>query len=82
MWNDRFLESNVWDRYAHDTLTKFMEERGWDVTRHYKLETAWRAASTYHSKDMKDMSSVRVLGVNSEMDALPVSTTGRPYHDI
>jgi hypothetical protein len=52
-----------------------MEERGWDVTRHYKLETAWRAASTHHGKDMKQASSVRVLGVNSEMDALPVSPT-------
>jgi metal-dependent amidase/aminoacylase/carboxypeptidase family protein len=52
-------------RFAHDTLTAFMSSRGFLVTRHYLgLETAWRAEFT-HGK------GGRVIGVNSEMDALP-----------
>lgn len=52
------------EHYAHDTLTKFMENHGFAIKKHYKLPTAWRATFT-HGK------GGRVLGVNSEMDALP-----------
>ncbi|PPR01776.1 hypothetical protein CVT26_013177 [Gymnopilus dilepis] len=32
------------EKYAHDTLTDFMEQSGFKITRHYSgLETAWRA---------------------------------------
>ena len=51
--------------YAHDTLTAFMTDHGFKVTPHYLgLETAWRA-------EWEHGSGGRVLGVNSEMDALP-----------
>jgi metal-dependent amidase/aminoacylase/carboxypeptidase family protein len=52
-------------RFAHDTLTKFMSEHGFKITKHYLgLDTAWRAEFT-------NGNGGRVLGVNSEMDALP-----------
>ena len=51
-------------RHAHDVLTAFMEKHGWDVKRHYHLDTAWVATSSHGNGG-------RVLGVNSEMDALP-----------
>lgn len=41
-----------------------MEKMGWDVKKHYHLDTAW--AATFSHGD-----GGRVLGVNSEMDALP-----------
>jgi metal-dependent amidase/aminoacylase/carboxypeptidase family protein len=53
-------------RFAHDILTAFMETHGFAVTRHYLgLETAWRAEFS------TGKGSRRVLGINSEMDALP-----------
>ncbi|KZP25570.1 aminoacylase 1-like protein 2 [Athelia psychrophila] len=53
------------ERFAHDILTDFMEKDGFDVTRHYLgLDTAWRAEFTSGKGG-------RVIGVNSEMDALP-----------
>jgi len=52
------------EKYAHDVLTAFMEKHGWNVEKHYHLDTAW-AASFSHGN------GGRVLGVNSEMDALP-----------
>jgi len=53
------------EKYAHDTLTKFMESKGFKVTPHYKdLDTAWLATFTHGSGG-------RNLGFNSEMDALP-----------
>ncbi|TFK51839.1 amidohydrolase [Heliocybe sulcata] len=53
------------EKYAHDTLTAFMSDRGFTVTKHYlDLETAWRA-------EWSNGSGGRVLGINSEMDALP-----------
>ncbi|KAF8892143.1 hypothetical protein BD779DRAFT_1610312 [Infundibulicybe gibba] len=52
------------ERIAHDYLTKFMSEHGFKVTRQYLgLETAWRA-------EFKQGKGGRVLGINSEMDAL------------
>lgn len=52
-------------RYAHDKLTAFMESHGFVVTRYYLgLETAWKA-------EYISGKGGRVLGVNSEMDALP-----------
>ncbi|KAG8922621.1 hypothetical protein FRC02_011741 [Tulasnella sp. 418] len=53
------------EKYAHDTMTEFMEKHGFEVTRHYGgLETAWKA-------ELQVGSGGRVLGFNSEMDALP-----------
>ncbi|KAF8500161.1 aminoacylase 1-like protein 2 [Russula emetica] len=52
------------EKYAHDVLTAFMEKHGWDVERHYLLDTAWVATFAHGSGG-------RVIGVNSEMDALP-----------
>ncbi|KAF8659886.1 hypothetical protein AX16_001770 [Volvariella volvacea WC 439] len=52
------------EKYAHDLLTDFMSRHGFRVTRHYLgLSTAWRAEYT-HGK------GGRILGINSEMDAL------------
>ncbi|KAH7890783.1 amidohydrolase [Phlebopus sp. FC_14] len=54
------------ETYAHDTLTDFIESLGFTVTRRYLgLPTAWRAEFT-HGK------GGRTLGINSEMDALPL----------
>ncbi|KAF8074690.1 amidohydrolase [Lyophyllum atratum] len=53
------------ETYAHDIMADFMEKHGFEVTRHYAgLDTAWRAEYTVGSGG-------RVLGINSEMDALP-----------
>lgn len=53
------------EKYAHKVLTEYMQEKGFKVTQHYLgLETAWKAEFT-HGKNG------RVIGVNSEMDALP-----------
>ncbi|KAI6038611.1 hypothetical protein EDC04DRAFT_2569507 [Pisolithus marmoratus] len=50
--------------YAHDVYTTFMEKQGFVVQRHYLLETAWIATYSHGQGGP-------VLGVNSEMDALP-----------
>ncbi|KAG8951841.1 hypothetical protein FRC04_005533 [Tulasnella sp. 424] len=53
------------EKYAHDTLTAFMRDHGFDVTPHYLgLETAWRAAFEVGKGG-------RTVGFQSEMDALP-----------
>ncbi|KAI0753276.1 aminoacylase 1-like protein 2 [Daedaleopsis nitida] len=52
------------ERHAHDVLTAFVEKRGFEVTRHHLLETAWVAKYTHGNGG-------RTLGINSEMDALP-----------
>ncbi|KAH7334999.1 hypothetical protein B0J17DRAFT_672355 [Rhizoctonia solani] len=63
-----------WDvRYAHDVLTQFVEEKGFQVTRHYLADklpgnTAWRAEFVISDKSGKVLP---VIGLNSEMDALP-----------
>ncbi|KAG8943740.1 hypothetical protein FRC00_010987, partial [Tulasnella sp. 408] len=56
----------MWEeKYAHDTLTAFMRDRGFDVTPHYLgMETAWRAAFEVGKGG-------RTVGFQSEMDALP-----------
>ncbi|KAG2159407.1 uncharacterized protein EDB93DRAFT_1115564 [Suillus bovinus] len=52
------------EKYAHDAYTAFIEKHGFTVTRNYYLETAWVATYTHGQGG-------RVLGINSEMDALP-----------
>ncbi|KAF8587021.1 hypothetical protein K439DRAFT_1631146 [Ramaria rubella] len=53
------------EEFAHDILTTFMDSHGFTVTPHYLgLSTAWRAS-------FKHGEGGPVLGVNSEMDALP-----------
>ncbi|KAI0787127.1 hypothetical protein BC629DRAFT_1582274 [Irpex lacteus] len=52
------------EKHAHDILTNYVEKHGFTVTRHYKLETAWRATYTHGTGGI-------TLGINSEMDALP-----------
>ncbi|KAG1822406.1 hypothetical protein EV424DRAFT_1472195 [Suillus variegatus] len=51
-------------RYAHDAYTAFMEKHGFTVIKNHHLETAWVATYTHGRGG-------RVLGINSEMDALP-----------
>ncbi|KAG8748360.1 hypothetical protein FRC10_005907 [Ceratobasidium sp. 414] len=64
----------AWDvKYAHDVLTDFLEEHDFTVTRHHLADqlpgdTAWKGEFIVPSKDD---SSLRVVGFNSEMDALP-----------
>jgi metal-dependent amidase/aminoacylase/carboxypeptidase family protein len=56
----------LFSRFAHDILSDFMENHGFVVTRHYLgLNTAFKAEYT-HGK------GGRTIGINSEMDALPV----------
>ncbi|CAE6467511.1 unnamed protein product [Rhizoctonia solani] len=63
-----------WDvKHAHDVLTQFVEEQGFQVTRHYLSDqlpgnTAWKAEFIFPNKSGQ---SVPVVGFNSEMDALP-----------
>ena len=63
-------------RYAHDRLTAFMSSHGFTVTPHYLgLATAFRAAYTHHASSAANAKlksrTTRVIGINSEMDALP-----------
>ncbi|PCH36418.1 amidohydrolase [Wolfiporia cocos MD-104 SS10] len=59
------------ERRTHDTLTAFMSAHGFEVTPHYlDLPTAWRAVFT-HAPAGKAEEKTRVIGINSEMDALP-----------
>lgn len=48
-----------------------METQGFVVERHYLLETAWVATYTHHGGSQGQGGHTAVLGVNSEMDALP-----------
>ncbi|KAF9269181.1 amidohydrolase [Marasmius fiardii PR-910] len=57
-------EIHFHEKFAHDLLSSFMEDHGFKVSRQYLgLSTAWRAEYT-HGK------GGRVVGINSEMDAL------------
>ncbi|KAH6910583.1 aminoacylase 1-like protein 2 [Coprinopsis sp. MPI-PUGE-AT-0042] len=49
--------------HAHKVYTEFMTKHGWTVDKSFLLETAWRA--TYERG-----TGGRVIGINSEMDAL------------
>ncbi|KAF7328508.1 Aminoacylase 1-like protein 2 [Mycena venus] len=52
------------EEFAHDTLTSFMASNGFTVTKHYLgLTTAFRAEFSHQKGG-------RVLGINSEYDAL------------
>ncbi|KAJ7337249.1 hypothetical protein OS493_010106 [Desmophyllum pertusum] len=65
------LNKSIWEnpelsfqeRYAHDQLTEFLAERGFDVTPHYTLDTAFRAESGEDGG--------LTIGLISEYDALP-----------
>lgn len=59
------LSSKCRRSHAHRELTGFIEKYGFTVTKHYSgLETAWRAEYTHGTGG-------RVIGLQSEMDALP-----------
>ncbi|EKM61617.1 uncharacterized protein PHACADRAFT_135410 [Phanerochaete carnosa HHB-10118-sp] len=73
------------EQFAHDTLSDFMAYQDFEVTKQYKshvpsketpryMTTAWRAAFTHTSEQAVAHSShsARTLGINSEMDALPI----------
>ncbi|KAI0824377.1 amidohydrolase [Trametes gibbosa] len=70
IWNHPEL---MWEEnYAHAKLTAFMSARGFSVTPHYLgVATAFRAVYTHPSSNGKLRKGMRVIGVNSEMDALP-----------
>lgn len=70
-------------RFAHDTLSGFMQTQGFEVTKQYKsdfqfpeapvfMKTAWRAEFKHTPKNADSSRSARTIGVNSEMDALPI----------
>ena len=46
--------------HAHDVLTAFVAKHGFEVTKHYHLETGWRAVYTHGEGG-------RTIGVNSEV---------------
>lgn len=46
--------------HAHDVLTAFVEKHDFETTRHYHLETAWRATFSHGEGG-------RTIGVNSEV---------------
>ncbi|KXN82377.1 Peptidase M20 domain-containing protein 2 [Leucoagaricus sp. SymC.cos] len=51
------------EHHAHDAYTAFMKKHGWNVKEHHHLDTAWEATFEHGQGG-------RVIGVNSEMDAL------------
>ena len=65
------LSKKIWENpelcfketYAHDQLTKFLADRGFDVTPHYTLDTAFRAESGEDGG--------LTIGLIIEYDALP-----------
>jgi len=65
------LNKRIWENpelsfketYAHDQLTEFLAERGFDVTPHYTLDTAFRAECGEDGG--------LTIGLISEYDALP-----------
>ena len=65
------LNQNIWrkpelgyqEKYAHEVLTTFFEEKGFEVTKRYTLDTAFRASSGLCER--------RVVGLICEYDALP-----------
>lgn len=59
-----YVLTSLYHSHAHDALTAFMALRGFSVTQHYYLDTAWEA------KFIRGNGG-RTIGINSEMDALP-----------
>ena len=57
-------EVNYMEKKAHDKLTSYLDSKGFDVEKHFKLPTAWRAT-------FEQGKGGRTFGFNSEMDALP-----------
>ena len=51
------------EKYAHEVLTTFFNDKGFEVTRHHTLDTAFRASS--------GRCKTRVVGLICEYDALP-----------
>jgi len=49
--------------HAHDVYTDFMEKKGFEVTRKFHLETAWKAVFQHGQGG-------RVIGINSEVSSL------------
>jgi metal-dependent amidase/aminoacylase/carboxypeptidase family protein len=71
--NHHSTTNYLYQRYAHDELTQFMETQGFQVTRQYLADqlpgnTAWKAEFKVPSESGKPLP---VIGLNSEMDALP-----------
>ena len=62
IWNNP--ELNFEERHAHETLTKFLESKGFAVERKYKVDTAFRA--TIGTSDAGPH-----VAVLCEYDALP-----------
>lgn len=50
----------LWFSHTHDVLTAFISKHDFDVTKHYHLETAWKA-------EFSNGIGGRVIGVNSEV---------------
>ncbi|XP_005111933.1 peptidase M20 domain-containing protein 2 isoform X2 [Aplysia californica] len=71
----RALSLDIWDhpelcfneKHAHAAVTDFLEQRGFQVERHFKLDTAFRATAS--SKDTD--ADTPTIGVMCEYDALP-----------
>ena len=69
----RELSSEIWsqpelaftEKHAHALLTRFLEERGWEVEREFTLETAFRARWGERREGGAD------VAVLCEYDALP-----------
>ena len=59
----RTPELGYQEKYAHELLTTFFKEKGFEVTKQYTLDTAFRAASGHCGR--------RVVGLICEYDALP-----------
>ncbi|KAJ7877109.1 hypothetical protein B0H14DRAFT_3785263 [Mycena olivaceomarginata] len=79
------------ENFVHDTLSDFIASQWFEVTKNYKsdvpsetetpkfMKTAWRASFTNIPKETDAIRTARTLGVNSEMDALPVPKALRAH---
>ncbi|CAL1535330.1 unnamed protein product [Lymnaea stagnalis] len=68
IWN--LKELSFEERLSHDCLTKFLEEKGFHVKRHYKLETAFIAWwGNYEAADSQGRKPH--VAIMCEYDALP-----------
>lgn len=63
IWSNPELAYN--EHKAHDRLTTYLEEQGFEVQRNYHLPTAFKASFGYVG------TATKVFGLNSEYDALP-----------